>query len=83
MAGSKAKHAMHAYRFVVIMGFPGMFNVLTAQDTCEGWLISFANTHKLVHRGHGFEPKKAAGLFTLAAFWLEQSKITFSCSRRL
>jgi hypothetical protein len=58
MAGSKTMHAMYVYRIVDIMGTPGWVNVLTAQDTFVGMLIPFANTHKVVHRGHGFEPKK-------------------------
>lgn len=83
MAVSTTMHAMYVYRVVVIMGTPGGVNVLTAQDTCERWLIPFASTHKLCTEVMALSQKKAAGLFTLAAFWLEQSKITFSCSRRL
>jgi hypothetical protein len=60
MAVSTTMLAMYVYRVVVIMGTSGWVNVLTAQDTFEGWLIPFANTHKLVHRGHGFEPKKSS-----------------------
>ncbi len=49
---------MHAYRAVIIMGFLGVFNVLTAQDSFAARRIPFANTHKITHRRHGFEPKK-------------------------